>query len=321
MPEYPDVELYRHAITTRIRGARLIRFGIAAPHLLRSVEPPPEALLNRTVERVQRIGKQLVLRFREGFFCSLHLAVAGRLFWSPAASARKPSRLSPRGNLAIFGFESGPMGDGELRLVERSPKKRASIRLGRGGEALRALDRGGMEVPGSRREDFAARLSDSRRTVKRALTEPARFAGIGNAYSDEILHRARLSPMKPCAGLDDDEVRRLHRAAEEVLTEWAERLRRECGAGFPIRVTAFREGMAVHGRYGKPCPDCGTPVRRVRRAENEFNYCPRCQTGDRLLADRAMSRLLRKNRPRTLKAEAARRRKLINRMGSRRSER
>ena len=176
----------------------------------------------------------------------------------------------------------------------------------------------GWRSPAPAAGDFAARL-DTTRTVKRALTEPARFAGIGNAYSDEILHRARLSPMKRCAGLAQDEVRRLHRAAQAVLTEWAERLRRECGAGFPTRVTAFREGMAVHGRYGEPCPDCGTAVRRVRRAENEFNYCPRCQTGGRLLADRAMSRLLRKSRPRTLTAEAARRRKLASRKLSRRN--
>ena len=312
MPEYPDVELYRHALGARVVGARLERFGTASPHLLRSVEPPPESLFGRPVEEVARIGKQLVLRFREGFFCALHLAVAGRLYWTANPTADRPTRLSPRGNLAVFGFESGPTGGGDLRLVERSPKKRATIRLGHGEAAFRALDRGGLEIPGSRFEDFAARLAGTNRTLKRVLTEPARYSGVGNAYSDEILHRARLSPMKRCAALGEEETRRLHCAAGAVLSEWAERLRRQCGAGFPTGVTAFREGMAVHGRFGKPCPDCGTEVQRVRRAENEVNYCPRCQTRGRLLADRAMSRLLRRNWPRSLKAQAARRRRLAS---------
>ena len=310
MPEYPDVELYRLALEARVRGARLAGFRIAAPHLLASVEPPTGALVGRIATGVRRIGKQVVLEFEEGFFCAVHLAVAGRLHWTANPTAAKPTRLSPRGNLAVWSFEVGPEGGGDLRLVERSPKKRASIRLGRGERDLRALDRGGLEVPGSAPEAFAARLEGSRRTIKRALTEPARFAGIGNAYSDEILWRARLSPAKRAGSLTEEEVRRLHRAAEAVLTGWAEKLQRECGGGFPTGVTAFREGMAVHGRFGEPCPECGAPVQRVRRAENEANYCAPCQTGGRLLADRAMSRLLRRKWPRTLKAAEERRRRL-----------
>lgn len=310
MPEYPDVELYRFAIATRISGARLTGFRIGAPHLLASVEPGPDALIGRQATGARRIGKQVVLEFEDGFFCAIHLAVAGRFFWTPRTGAARPTRLSPRGNLAVWSFEGGPRGGGDLRLVERSPKKRAAIRLGRGDAALRALDAGGLEVPGSSLEEFAGRLAGAARTIKRALTEPARFAGIGNAWSDEILWRARLSPTKRAGSLDPEEVRRLHAAAGAVLTEWAERLGNECGEGFPTRVTAFREGMAVHGRYGKPCPECGDPVQRVRRAENEANYCATCQTGGRLLADRAMSRLLRRRWPRTLEAARDRRRRL-----------
>ncbi len=321
MPEYPDVEVYRRALTARIVGARLQRFGIAAAHLLRSVTPAPEALVGRAAERVQRIGKQIVLRFEDGYFCAIHLAVAGRFFWTPSPSASKPTRLSPRGNIAVWSFartqavsQAGTRPatrTGDLRLTERSRKKRAAIRLGRGEDQLRALDWGGLEVPGSTFEDFAARLTATNRTLKRALTEPARFSGIGNAYSDEILHRARLSPMKRGSGLKPEEARRLHAAAASVLEEWKEKLMRETGRRFPTGVTAFRPGMAVHGRYGQPCPDCDSIVRRVRRAENEFNYCPECQTGGRLLADRVMSRLLRRKWPRTVQAEAARRRALL----------
>ena len=306
MPEYPDVEVYRRALATRIVGA----------HLLRSVTPAPETLVGRAAEGVERIGKQIVLRFEGGFFCAVHLAVAGRFFWTPNPPAAKPTRLSPKGNLAVWSFAGTETGaettTGDLRLTERSRKKRAAIRLGQGEDQLRALDRGGLEVPGSSFEDFAARITATNRTLKRALTEPARFSGIGNAYSDEILHRARLSPMKRGSGLKPKEARRLHAAAVSVLEEWKSRLMRETGPRFPTGVTAFRPGMAVHGRYGKSCPDCGSVVRRVRRAENEFNYCPACQTGGRLLADRAMSRLLRRKWPRTVQAEAARRRALLD---------
>lgn len=310
MPEYPDVELYRAAIGERIAGARLTAFRIASPHLLASVETPPEALVRRVATGVRRIGKQVVMEFEHGYFCAVHLAVAGRFHWTPSSGSRKPVRLSPRGNLAVWSFETDAGGGGNLRLVERSPKKRASIRVGRGPEPLRALDRGGLEVPGSTREEFGARLAGLTNTIKRALTEPARFAGIGNAYSDEILHRAGLSPSKRAGRLSDEEMGRLHDAAKSVLVEWAARLQEECGSAFPTGVTAFREGMAVHGRFGQPCPVCGSPVQRVRRAENEFNYCATCQTGGRLLADRAMSRLLRKKWPRTLKAAEERRRRL-----------
>lgn len=310
MPEYPDVELYREAVAARIVGAELTGFGIASPHLLASVAIPPGALVGRRATGVRRIGKQLVMEFEDELFCAVHLAVAGRFHWTGSPGTGKPVRLSPRGNLAVWSFESAPAGGGRLRLVERSPKKRASIRVGRGAEQLQALDRGGLEIPGSRRDAFAARLTGSKTTIKRALTEPARFAGVGNAYSDEILHRARISPSKRAGSLTTDEVGRLHAAAESVLTEWAAKLAAACGSAFPTGVTAFRDGMAVHGRYREPCPDCGSPVQRVRRAENEFNYCATCQTGGRLLADRAMSRLLRKKWPRTLAAAEARRRKL-----------
>ena len=312
MPEFPDVELYRSAIRARIVRARVAAFRIASPHLLASVETPPEALVGRVATGVRRIGKQLVMEFEEELFCAVHLAVAGRFHWTASSGSRKPVRLSPRGNLAVWSFESEAGSGGKLRLVERSPKKRASIRVGRGPEPLRALDRGGLEIPGSTREAFGARLAGLTNTIKRALTEPARFAGVGNAYSDEILHRARLSPSKRAGSLTSEELGRLHAAAESVLTEWAARLQEECGSAFPTGVTAFREGMAVHGRFGQPCPDCGSPVQRVRRAENEFNYCAACQTGGRLLADRAMSRLLRKRWPRTLRAAEERRRRLRN---------
>ena len=310
MPEYPDVELYRFAVAARILGARLASFRIAAPHLLASVEPPPEALIGHRATGVRRIGKQLVMEFEEDLFCAVHLAVAGRFHWTASSKSGKPARLSPRGNLAIWSFESDSEGGGVLRLVERSPRKRTSIRVGRGPEQLRSLDRGGLEIPGSTLQAFAARLAGSTRTIKRALTEPARFAGIGNAYSDEILWRARLAPSKRAGSLSGEEVGRLHTAAEAILTEWAARLQADCGHAFPSGVTAFRDGMAVHGRFGRPCPVCSSPVQRVRRAENEFNYCATCQTGGRLLADRAMSRLLRKKWPRTLKAAEDRRRRL-----------
>ncbi len=313
MPEFPDLEAYRRAIRGRILNTRLAGFRLGAPHLLRSVAPTPEELVGRRVTGVRRIGKQIVVEFEEGFFFAVHLMIAGRLSWVDAGRARKPVRVSPRGTLAEWRFaptdSDGPRG-GALRLRERSRKKRATIRLGQGAAALAALDRGGLEIPGSTPEAFAARLTDARRTLKRALTEPARFAGIGNAYSDEILHRARLSPMKPCRNLGSAEIARLHEATVAVLTGWAVRLAAECGNAFPTRVTAFRKGMAVHGRFGKPCPDCGTSVARVRRAENEFNYCPRCQTGGRLLRDRGLSRLLKKSWPRTVAAAEARRARL-----------
>ena len=314
MPEFPDLEVYRSALSERLCGARLERLRLAAPHLLASVEPPPEALAGHAVRGVRRLGKQIVLLLDEARFCSIHLAVAGRLHWTgPPGAGRKtakPAQLSPRGNLAIWDFALASNEPGQLRLVERSRKKRATIRLGATADALAALDRGGLEIPGSSPEAFAARLAGSTRTLKRALTEPARFAGIGNAYSDEILWRARLSPTKRADRLTDAETARLHAAAEGVLTEWAARLREECGAAFPTGVTAFRPGMAVHGRFGEPCRECGGAVQRIVRAENECNYCPACQTGGRLLRDRALSRLLHDRWPRNLAEAAARRRTL-----------
>ena len=312
MPEYPDLEAYRAALAERIEGARLERLSLAAPHLLATVEPAPAALAGRSVLGARRVAKQLVILLEAAHFCSVHLAVAGRLHWTDlrpgGKKTPKPARLSPRGNLAIWDFALADGGTGQLRLVERSRKKRATIRLGATAEALAALDPGGLEVPGSTLGDFAARLADCPRTLKRALTEPARFAGIGNAYSDEILWRARLSPTKIANRLDAAETERLHRAAAGVLTEWAARLREESGPDFPAGVTAFRPEMAVHGKFREPCPKCGAPVQRIARAENECNYCPTCQTGGRLLRDRALSRLLKKTWPKTL-AEADRRRR------------
>lgn len=311
MPEYPDLEAYRAALAERIEGGRLERLSLAAPHLLASVEPPPAALAGRGVVGVRRVAKQLVILLEAAHFCSVHLAVAGRFHWTDlregGKKAAKPARLSPRGNLAIWDFALADGGTGQLRLVERSRKKRATIRLGATPAAFAALDPGGLEVPGSTLGDFAARLADCPRTLKRALTEPARFAGIGNAYSDEILWRARLSPTKIAGRLDARETERLHRAAAGVLTEWAARLRAETGPDFPAGVTAFRPDMAVHGKFGEPCPECGAPVQRIVRSENECNYCPDCQTGGRLLRDRALSRLLKKTWPKTVD-EAERRR-------------
>ena len=311
VPEYPDVELYCSAVEARIVGARLSAFRIASPHLLASVEPSPDALIGRLATGVHRIGKQLVMEFEENLFCAVHLAVAGRFHWTANPSAGKPARLSPRGNLAVWTFESGPGEGGHLRLVERSPKKRASIRVGQGPEQLW----GGSTVAGSRSPVPAARRSLPGSPVRRSPSSapspsPPGFAGVGNAYSDEILWHARLSPTKRAGSLTTDQIERLHSAAEAILTEWATRPKEECGSAFPTGVTAFREGMAVHGRFGQPCPVCGSPVQRVRRAENEFNYCATCQTGGKLLADRAMSRLLRKKWPRTLKAAEERRRRL-----------
>ena len=313
MPEFPDVELYRSAIRGRIVGARLAAFRIASPHLLASVETPPEALIGRVATGVRRIGKQLVMEFEEELFLRRPPRGRGTVSTGPRVPAPGSRCGCPRAAIWPSGVSNRKPGAAE-NCGSSSEARRSGLPSGsaQGPEALRALDRGGLEIPGSTREEFAARLAGLRNTIKRALTEPARFAGIGNAYSDEILHRARLAPSKRAGSLTTEETGRLHAAAESVLTEWAARLREECGSAFPTGVTAFREGMAVHGRFGQPCPDCGSPVQRVRRAENEFNYCAACQTGGRLLADRAMSRLLRKKWPRTLKAAEERRRRLRN---------
>jgi len=290
MPELPDVTVYVEALDARIRGARLEGVRLATPFLLRSVEPPLAAAAGRPVTGLSRLGKRIVIALDGELFLVLHLMIAGRLHWK-SAGARPPGKIG----LAALDFSSGT-----LVVTEAGTKRRASLHLLRGEAALRGLDRGGLEVLEADVAAFRAALARENHTLKRALTDPGILNGIGNAYSDEILHRARLSPVKLTRQLSPDESAGLFEACRRTLVEWTERLRREAGGGFPEGVTAFRAGMAVHGRYGKPCPVCGSPVQRIVRAENETNYCARCQTGGRLLADRALSRLLKQDWPRTL---------------------
>jgi formamidopyrimidine-DNA glycosylase len=272
MPELPDLTVYLEALKARIANQPLEDVRLASPFLLRSVTPPIAEAIGRRVIGLERLGKRLVFAFEREVFLVLHLMIAGRLKWG-ARGARPPGRIG----LAAFDFPNGT-----LLLTEAATKKRASLRVVGSRDELALLDPGGLEP------------------LKRALTDPHIFAGIGNAYSDEILHRAQLSPVRMSTQLDADELARLHEAVHAVLLEWTERLRKESGDAFPEKVTAFREGMAVHGRYKKPCPRCGGPVQRIRYAENETNYCPACQTGGKLLADRSLSRLLHGDWPRTL---------------------
>jgi len=290
MPELPDVLLYVEHLLARLAGATLERVRVVSPNLLRTAEPPLSHAEGRGVRGVRRMGKRVVLALEGDLFLVFHLMIAGRFHWR-AAGAKVPARVG----LAAFDFPSGT-----LILTEASSAKRASLHVVAGEAALRALDPGGLEPLAASLEEFRAALARGNHTLKRSLTDPRLFSGIGNAYSDEILHRARLSPLQLTSRLDAGEIERLHRATRATLAEWTERLRRETGDAFPEKVTAFREGMAVHGRYGKPCPDCGAPVQRIVYAENETNYCARCQTGGRRLADRALSRLLHDDWPRTL---------------------
>jgi len=290
MPELPDVLLYIESLKPRILNQTLQRLRLASPFVVRSVTPPIAAIHNRNVRAVSRLGKQIVLRFDSDLFLIVHLMIAGRFQWKEPG-ARIPGKLG----LAALDFPSGT-----LLLTEAGSKKRASLHLVEGERALGAFDRGALEVLDSSSEEFRAVLIRENHTLKRALTDPRLFSGIGNAYSDEILHRARLSPMKLTSKLSQEETARLQAAAKSTLTEWIERLRTETGAGFPSKVTAFRPEMAVHGRYGEACPDCGSPVQRIVYAENECNYCATCQTEGRLLADRALSRLLKQDWPRSL---------------------
>ena len=298
MPELPDVTVYLEALAPRILGARLARVRLLTPFLLRSVDPPVSAVAGKTVTGLRRLGKRLVIALEDELFLVLHLMIAGRLHWKEAG-ARPPGKIG----LAAFDFSTGT-----LILTEAGTKKRASLDVVRGEAALAAHDPGGIEVLGADLPAFRAALVAENHTLKRVLTDPRVFSGIGNAYSDEILHRARLSPVKHSQTLDDDEVQRLYEATRSVLAEWIERLRKEAGQDFPEGVTAFRPDMAVHGRYGKPCPDCGAPIQRIVYADNETNYCARCQTGGRMLADRSLSRLLHADWPRTLEEWEARRR-------------
>ncbi len=289
MPELPDILAYLTALEARVAGERLEAARLGSPFLLRSIAPPLSAAEGRTVVGLERLGKRIVLALEGDLFLVIHLMVAGRLHWK-----KRGARVGGRGALAAFDFPTG-----SLVLSEASTKKRASLHLVSGRAGLAALDRGGIEVLDADLPRFREALRRENHTLKRALTDPRLFSGIGNAYSDEILHRAKLSPAKLTSRLSEDEVSRLHAATRAVLGEWIERFRRDASRAFPEKVTAFREGMAVHGRYGKPCPDCGTPVQRIVYAENESNYCPTCQTGGRLLADRALSQLLRGDWPKT----------------------
>jgi formamidopyrimidine-DNA glycosylase len=290
MPELPDIRVYLHALASRLPGARLERMRLTSAFLLRSVEPPLAAVEGRVVRGLDRIGKRIVIGLEDEYFLVLHLMIAGRLRWK-ARGARPPGRIGH----AAFEFPTGT-----LLLTEAGTKKRATLHAVRGEGALAAHDPGGLEPLACSRDAFAAALRRESHTSKRALTDPRLFAGIGNAYSDEILHRARLSPVALTRRLDDATVTRLFEATRATLLEWTERLRRQTGGAFPEKVTAFRPEMAVHGRYREPCPACGAPVQRIVHAENETNYCARCQTGGKLLADRALSRLLKEDWPRTL---------------------
>jgi formamidopyrimidine-DNA glycosylase len=290
VPEYPDVTVYVEALATRIVGERLERVRLASPFLLRSVHPPLEAANGRPVRAVRRLGKRIVVELDGALFLVIHLMIAGRLHWK-ARGARMPARLG----LAAFDFSSGT-----LLLTEAGTKRRAALHLVEGEAELAEHDPGGLDVFTTDAADVGRALTRENHTLKRALTDPRVLGGIGNAYADEILHRARLSPVKLTSQLTDEEIARLLAAARAILSEWVERLRREAAGEFPEGVTAFRPGMAVHGRFGQPCPDCGAPVQRIVYAENETNYCAACQTAGRLLADRALSRLLHQDWPRTL---------------------
>jgi formamidopyrimidine-DNA glycosylase len=290
MPELPDIAAYLHGLETRILGQPLLRVRLASPFLLRTVNPPLGNVEGRRVRELRRIGKRIAIGVEGELWLVLHLMIAGRLHWKAPEI-----RLAGRQNLVAFDFPNG-----SLVLTEAGSKRRASLHVVEGEEGLRSVDPGGIEVFASDLKTFRATLTIENRTLKRALTDPRMISGIGNAYSDEILHAARLSPVALTHKLADQEWERLFAATRETLQIWMERLGAEAEGGFPEKVTAFREGMAVHGRYGKPCPRCGEKIQRIRYADNETNYCARCQTGGRLLADRGLSRLLRSDWPRTL---------------------
>jgi formamidopyrimidine-DNA glycosylase len=284
VPELPDVAVYIESLERRILGARLLKLQLLNPFLLRTAVPPIGEAEGKKVVALRRLGKRIVFALEGELFLVLHLMIAGRLQWE-----------SKRKGLAVLEFDTG-----KLTLTEAGTKRRASLHLVQGEAALAAMDPGGIDVFSAALPTFAAQLTKENHTVKRALTDPHLFSGIGNAYSDEILHRARLSPFVQTKDLSDEDIARLHQATKSVLNEWTERLRKQTGEGFPEKVTAFREEMAVHGRFRKPCPACGAPVQRIVYAENETNYCARCQTGGKILADRALSRLLKKSWPRSL---------------------
>ena len=290
MPELPDIAAYITALEPRIVGQPIERVRLASPFLLRTVQPPLASVEGRIVRELRRVGKRIAIGVESDLWLVLHLMIAGRLHWRPPQA-----KLSGRQNLAAFDFPSG-----SLVLTEAGTKRRASLHVLSGEEGLRSIDPGGIEIFASDLASFRAALTAENRTLKRALTDPRLVSGIGNAYSDEILHAAQLSPIALTHKLETQEWERLFDATRRTLTLWIDRLRAEAEVAFPEKVTAFRKDMAVHGRYGKPCPRCGEKIQRIRYADNETNYCPRCQTGGKLLADRSLSRLLRSDWPRTL---------------------
>jgi formamidopyrimidine-DNA glycosylase len=290
MPEYPDVVVYVEHLKRRLIGQTLEKIRLVSPFLLRSAVPPLRDAEGKRVLGVSRLGKRIILELEGDLFLIFHLMIAGRLHW-----LAKGGKIPGRRGLAGFDFANGT-----LLLTEASSKKRASLHLVRGRSRVDAFDRGGLEVVDADVNSFRAALARENHTLKRALTDPRLFSGVGNAYSDELLHRAKLSPVKLTFQLSEEEQIRLYHAARQTLLEWAERLRKEAGDEFPEQVTAFRKEMAVHGKFRQPCPVCGAPVQRIVHAENETNYCPRCQTGGKLLADRSLSKLLKDDWPRTL---------------------
>ena len=307
MPELPDIELYLHALRPRLVGQALERVRIANPFLVRTVAPPPNEAVGRPIRELNRLGKRIVWRFEGDLFFVFHLMIAGRFQWKEPGA-----KMTGRLTLAAFDLPAGT-----LFLTEAGSSRRASLHAVSGAEAVAALDPGGIEVLDIDLPAFDARLRSENHTLKRALTDPGLFSGIGNAYSDEILHEARLSPLQLTSRLTPQEAARLFDATQSVLTRWRTRLIAEAGDAFPSKVTAFRDGMATHGRFGQPCPVCGTAIQRIRYATNEANYCPTCQTGGRLLADRALSRLLKDDWPRTLEELEKRKNRAIPRGQSR----
>jgi len=290
MPELPDISLYIEALGERILGRRLERARVVSPFLLRSVEPRIDELLGQRVVDLRRLGKRIAIGFENDLWLVIHLMIAGRFQWRPSWPDKTTKLVA-----LVLGFD-----DGVLLLTEAGTKKRASLYVVRGAGGLAEHDPGGLEVAETSAREFLAALRSGNHTLKRALTDPRLLSGIGNAYSDEILHRARLSPVMLTSRLTDEQGERLHRATIQVLAEWTKRLREQSGGEFPSKVTAFHAEMAVHGRYGKPCPVCGTKVQRIRYADNETNYCPRCQTDGKLLADRSLSRLLKRDWPKSI---------------------
>ena len=290
MPEYPDITVYIEKIEELILGARLSQIRLISPFFLRSVEPTLDSFQGATLIAMRRLGKRIVFDFGEQQYAVLHLMVAGRLHWKSPGAA-----LNRKTGLAAFDFESGT-----LTITEAGTKKRASLFLVSGEKNLSAFDRGGLNVLSASLDEFAAQLAIENHTLKRSLTDPRLFDGIGNSFSDEILHAAQLSPTKLSQKMSTDEIERLYDACHSQLELWTARLRADAGDGFPEKVTAFRPEMAVHGKYNQPCPECGTAVQRIRYASNETNYCPRCQTGGKLLSDRSLARLLKQDWPRTI---------------------